>query len=78
MRETEDTRRRELDVIHLPADVPEIGVKAGHPATIVDVHPDGTLVVDVSDSKGRTLDLLDVKTDPELEVIGRWRLGSLD
>jgi hypothetical protein len=77
MYETKDTGKyEELEVIKLPSDVPEIGVKAGHPATIVDVLSDGVLTVDVSDGEGRTLDLLDVETSPQLKVIGRWNLSS--
>lgn len=64
---------RELEIIELPEDMPEIGVKAGHPATVVDRHEE-IITVDVSDESGRTLDLLDVKTEPELKVIGRWYL----
>lgn len=78
MYETKDTRKyEELEVIKLPEDVPEIGVRAGHPATIVDVHPGGLLTVDVSDGEGHTLDLLDVATAPDLKIIGRWNLSSL-
>lgn len=77
MHEAKDTREyEELEVIELPSDVPEIGVRAGHRATIVDKMSDGVLTVEVSDGEGRTLDLLDVQTTPELKVIGRWHLSS--
>lgn len=76
MHEAKDIREyEELEVIELPSDVPDLGIRAGHPATIVDKSSDGVLTVDVSDGEGRTLDLLDIATAPDLRVIGRWHLG---
>ena len=70
------TSYKELDVIPLPEDVPELGLSAGYPVTVVDIYPDGTLVVDASDEEGRTLDLLDIEPDPAPRISGRWHLGS--
>lgn len=63
---------RELDVIAIPEDVPDVGIKAGDPGTIVDVFPGGHLTVEVIDGQGRTLALLDLQYGPPLEVVGRW------
>lgn len=68
---------KELDVIAIPEDVPEVGIKAGTLGAVVDVMPDGTLVVDVVDKEtGRTIDMLYVAPEPEPRVVGRWHLGE--
>ncbi|MDP9477278.1 MAG: DUF4926 domain-containing protein [Actinomycetota bacterium] len=63
---------RELDVIAIPEDVPDVGIRAGDLGTIVDVFPGGHLTVEVIDGQGRTLGLLDLHHGPPLEVVGRW------
>lgn len=68
---------KELEIVVVPEDVPEAGIRVGDRATIVDVLPDGTLTVDVVDPKtGRTLDMLDLDPGPPLKVVGRWRVGG--
>jgi len=65
-----------LDVITIPEDIPEIDLKAGTKGAVVDIFPDGTLVVDVVDEDGYTLDLIDIVIDPEPRVVGRWHVGE--
>lgn len=68
---------KELDVIAVPEDVPEAGIRAGDKGAVVDVAPDGTLTVDVVDpATGRTLDMLFVEPGPPLRIAGRWRVGN--
>ena len=66
----------ELDTIAVPDDVPEAGIESGAVGTVVDVSPSGILSVEVSDERGATLEILDVQTEPELRVIGRWFTGE--
>ncbi len=75
MKETARTYS-ELDTITIPDDVPEAGIESGAVGTVVDVSPSGILAVEVSDERGATLEILDVKTEPELQVIGRWFVGA--
>lgn len=76
MSETRHTYR-ELEVVPIPDDVPELGIEAGAMGTVVDVLSEGRLVtVDVVDYNGRTLDLIDIYLEPEPHVIGRWHLGE--
>ena len=75
MKETAHTYS-ELDTIAIPYDVPEVGIRSGSVGTVVDVAPSGILAVEVSDETGATLEILDMKTEPELHVIGRWRIGE--
>lgn len=65
-----------LDVIAIPEDIPEIGLRAGAEGAVVDILPDGTLVVDVVDEDGYTLDMIDIAVDPKPRVVGRWRVGE--
>ena len=68
---------KELDLIVVPEDVPEAGIKAGDKGAVVDIAPDGTLTVDVLDPKtGRTLDVLNVDPGPPPRIVERWRLGE--
>ncbi|MDP9479239.1 MAG: DUF4926 domain-containing protein [Actinomycetota bacterium] len=67
---------RELDVIAIPEDVPDAGIKAGDLGTIVDVLPGGHLTVEVIDEEGRTLDLLNLHYGPPLKIVGRWHLNE--
>ncbi len=67
---------REFDVIAIPADVPDVGIKAGDRGTVVDVLPGGIFTVDVSDEEGRTLDMLDLHYGPPLKIVGRWHLNE--
>lgn len=68
-------RYEEFDTVGLPAAIPEMGIEAGHPATILELHGD-SLVLDVSDDSGRTLDLVDAEIIAGgLEVRGRWHLS---
>ncbi len=68
---------RELDVIAVPEDVPEAGIKAGDQVgTIVDM-TGGILEVDVVEPEtGRTLDVLYLDPGPPLKIVGRWRLNE--
>jgi hypothetical protein len=73
----ESRRYQELDVIRVPEDVPEAGIRAGDEGAIVDIAPDGTLTVDVVEPEtGRTLDMLFVEPGPPLRVVGRWRVNG--
>lgn len=69
-------RPKELDVIAVPEDVPEAGIRAGDEGAVVDVAPDGTLMVDVVDASGRTLDMLFIEWGPPAKVVGRWHVGE--
>ena len=75
MKETARTYS-ELDTTTIPDDVPEVGIRSGSIGTVVDVSPSGVLAVEVSDERGATLEILDVKTEPELHVVGRWFAGE--
>ncbi len=77
MKETARTYS-ELDTITIPDDVlaASLGIKSGATGTVVDVSPSGILAVEVSDEMGATLEILDVKTEPEPHVIGRWFVGK--
>lgn len=69
---------RELDVIAVPEDVPDAGIRAGDRRTIVDM-TGGILTVDVVEPEtGRTLDVLylDPSEAPPLKLVGRWRLNE--
>ncbi len=69
-------RYRELDVIAVPEDVPEAGIKAGDHGTIVDM-TGGILEVDVVEPEtGRTLDVLNLDPGPPLRIVGRWGMGE--
>ncbi len=76
----ERTRYRELDVIAVPEDLPDVGIEAGDEgAKFVDIAPDGTLAVDVVEPEtGRTLDVLhlDPSEAPPLKLVGRWRMNE--
>lgn len=68
---------KELEVVPIPDDVPDLGIEAGTMGTVVDVLAEGRLVtVDAVDESGRTLDLIDVYLEPTPYVIGRWHLGE--
>jgi hypothetical protein len=75
MKETARTYS-ELDTITIPDDVLDVGIESGVTGTVVDVSPSGILAVEVSDKRGATLEILDVKTEPEPHVIGRWFVGA--
>ncbi len=75
MKETARTYS-ELDTITIPEDVLDAGIKSGATGTVVDVSPSGILAVEVSDDMGATLEILDVETEPEPHVIGRWFVGE--
>ncbi len=68
---------KELDVIAVPEDVPEAGIRKGDKGAVVDVAPDGILTVDVVDpATGRTLDMLFVAPGPPPRIAGRWHVGD--
>lgn len=72
MAQARDTRHyEELDVIEIPSDVPEIGVKAGERGTIVDMSGDA-LIVEVVATSGKTRGLVDMVLDPTPRVVGTW------
>ncbi len=67
---------REFDVISVPEDLPDAGIRAGDRGTIVDM-TGGILTVDVVDPEtGRTLDMLDLHYGPPLKIVGRWHLND--
>ena len=80
--EEEDMEHRKpkyelLEVVPIPDVVPELGIEAGTTGTVVDVLDEGRLVtVDVSDDEGRTIDLINVRLEPEPRVVGRWHMGE--
>lgn len=66
-----------LEVVPVPEDVPELGIEAGTTGTVVEVFVEALLVaVEVSDDEGRTIDLINVRLDPEPHVVGRWHFGE--
>jgi hypothetical protein len=74
----EHTTYREFDVIAVPEDVPEAGIRAGDTGAIVDM-TGGILEVDVVEPEtGRTLDVLylDPSEAPPLKIVGRWRMNE--
>jgi hypothetical protein len=72
MAQARDTRRyEELDVIEIPSDVPEIGVRAGERGTIVDMSGD-TLTVEVVAPSGKTRGIIDMVLNPHPRVVGTW------
>lgn len=76
MKQTKHTYA-ELEVVPIPDDIPELGIKAGTLGTVVDVLADGRLVtIDVLDDEGYTIDMIDVWLEPEPRVIGRWHVGE--
>lgn len=67
---------KELDVITIPEDVPEAGIKAGDRGTVVEVLG-GTLLVDVVvPETGYTLDILLMEPGPPLKIVGRWGVNE--
>lgn len=67
---------RRLDVIAVPADIPEAGIRAGDSGAVVEVLG-AVLVVDVVEPEtGRTLDVLHVEPGPPLHVVERWRIEA--
>ena len=64
------------DTITVTDDVPGIGIASGSTGTVVDISSSGVLAVEVSDERGAALEILDVKAEPELHVIGRWFVGE--
>ena len=76
-REWRTTSYRELDVIAVPEDVPETGIKAGDQGTVIVIFgTGGTLLVDVADEDGRTLDMLFMEPGPPLKIVERWRVND--
>lgn len=67
---------KKFDLIAIPEDIPEVGVKAGDEGAVVDIFPDGTLVVEVVDEDGYTIDMFNVTADPKPRLVGRWHLGE--
>ena len=67
---------KELDIVPIPEDIPEIGLKAGTEGAVIDIMPDGTLLVEVVDAAGHTRDVIYVAPSPEPRVVGRWHLGE--
>ncbi len=65
-----------LDIIAIPDDIPEVGIRAGAEGAVVDVMPDGTLVVDVVNEAGYTIDMIYIAPEPEPRVVGRWHVGE--
>jgi len=65
-----------LDVVAIPEDIPEIGIEAGREGAVVDILPDGTLVVDVVNEDGSTVDMIDLDPGPPARIVGRWHLGE--
>lgn len=55
---------KEIDIVALKVDVPELGLKAGDTGTVVYVHPYGEIEVEFVDTMGGMVGLLQV--DPKL------------
>jgi hypothetical protein len=74
---------KELDVVALKVDIPELDLKAGDTATIVNMDPDGMLILEFVARDGYTIGLLDidsslVREPTPAERKRRYPVGSND
>ena len=74
---------KELDVVALKVGVPELDLKVGDAGTIVNIDPDGMLMLEFVAEDGYTIGLLDI--DPSFvreptreEFYRRYPVGSTD
>lgn len=68
---------KEFEMAPIPDDVPELGVRAGTMAVVVDETIPGRFVImEIVDAEGEVADVIDVELEPEPRVIGRWRINE--
>lgn len=68
---------KEFEMAPIPDDIPELGVKAGTLAVVIDeTYPGRFVIMELAGEEGEVLDLIDVVLEPEPHVIGRWRLNE--
>lgn len=73
------TTYRELEMVAIPEDVPELGIKAGTMGTIATVYDEGRMLdVEVSREDGITVGFVDLKLaeDGSLSLVAFTPLGS--
>lgn len=66
------TTYKELDLVSIPEDIPELGIEAGTRGTIVTVYDDGRMLdVEVSREDGATIGFVDLRVagDGSLSLI---------
>ena len=69
------TTYRELDLIPIPENIPELGVEAGEPGVIDFVYDDGRgMYVEVSREDGTTVGFVQLEADTEAEDARSWRV----
>lgn len=74
------TTYRESEMVAIPEDVPELGIKAGAMGTIATIYDDGRMLdVEVSREDGATIGFVDLKLaeDGSLSLVAVTPLGSL-
>ena len=70
---------RELEMVAIPEDIPELGIEAGTMGTIASVYDDGRMLdVEVSREDGATIGFVDLKVaeDGSLSLITFTPFGS--
>lgn len=71
---------RELDVVSVPEDIPEIGVRVGDEGTVDTVYDGGRMVsVEMSSEDGRSFAFVDLRLegpDAEPVIVGYTPIGS--
>lgn len=71
---------RELDVVSVPEDIPEIGVRVGDEGTVDTVYDGGRMVsVEMSSEDGRSFAFVDLRlegSDAEPVVFGYTPIGN--
>lgn len=73
------TTYRELEIVTIPEDVPELGIEAGAMGTIATIYGDGRMLdVEVSRENGATVGFVDLKVadDGSLSLVAVTPLGS--
>ncbi len=74
-----ESHYKELDVVPIPEDVPDLGVEAGAPATVSTVYAGGRMIlVEVGHEDGSSAGFVDleVDTDGTLRVVGYSPIGE--
>lgn len=70
---------KELEVLPIPASIPDLGIEAGVTAVIDSVYDDGRmLLVEISGPEAPTDALIDIEVSPDgaLSVVGYSTIGS--
>lgn len=73
------TTYRELEIVTIPEDVPELGIEAGAMGTIATIYDDGRMLdAEVSREDGSTVGFVDLKIaeDGSLSIVAATLLGS--